>query len=178
MADIGQFIQEYSSYKSTFKITSFDDENKVNLCTDESQEVINFDQIISIKYPDSNKRPKSFDALYINSASIYCIEFKNQKPSSIDNNEIKGKLENGKNELNILLSALNISRDNYEFFYCVCYKNCTEPRDRYKCGVAKGAIQFDLEQYKEKGIVKEVYTNHVDFFTKQFQKRTSKSLQC
>ncbi len=178
MADINQFIREYFLYKSTFKITSFDDYNHVYLCNDESQEVINFDQIISIKYPDSNKRPKSFDALYIDNADIYCIEFKNQKPSIINNTEIKGKLEDGKSELDALFTELNISKDNYNFIYCVCYQNCTEPRDRYKCGVAKGAIQFDLKQYKEKGIVKEVYTNHVDFFTKQFQKKTSKNLRC
>ncbi len=180
MADISQFIRDYSSYKSTFKITSFDDENKVNLCTDESQEVINFDQIISIKYPDSNKRPKSFDALYIDNSDIYCIEFKNQKPSQLNKNkiEIKEKLKDGKTELDILLGELNISKDDYNFIYCVCYKNCTEPKDRYKCGVAKGAIQFDLEQYKEKGIVKAIYTNNVNFFTELFQKKTSKNLQC
>lgn len=119
MADIGQFIREYSSYKSTFKITSFDDENKVNLCTDESQEVVNFDRIIENKYPDSNKRPKSFDALYIDNSDIYCIEFKNQKPAQLNKNkdEIKGKIEDGKSELDALLTKLNISKDDYNFIY-------------------------------------------------------------
>lgn len=178
MADIGVFIREYSPFKSTFKETSFDKENVVSLCKDESQEVIDFDKIIAEKYPDSNKRPKSFDALYIHDGNIYCIEFKNLKPASIENNDVKGKLEAGKNELDKLLSDLNIQKNEYDFIYCVCYKNCTEPRDRYKCGVAKGAIQFDLEQYKERHIVKEVFTNSVTFFTQQFQKKTQKSLNC
>lgn len=178
MADIGLFIREYSSYKSTFKITSFDDAHDVSLCNDESQEVINFDKVVETKHPNSNKRPKSFDALYIDGNNIYCIEFKNLKPASIDNNDVKGKLEAGKKELDILLSALNIQKNDYNFIYCVCYKHCTEPRDRYKCGIAKGAIQFDLEQYKEKQIVKEVFTNNVIFFTKQFQTKTQRSLGC
>lgn len=178
MADIGSFIREYSSFKSTFKITSFDDANNVSLCNDESQEVINFDKIIETNYPNSNDRPKSFDALYIHDNNIYCIEFKNLKPASIENDDVKGKLEAGKRALEELLSAQNIQKNDYNFIYCVCYKHCTEPRDRYKCGIAKGAIQFDLEQYKEKQVIKEVFTNNVTFFTKQFQKKTQQSLLC
>jgi hypothetical protein len=178
MADMSVFIRNYSSFQSTFKKTSFDNTHHVSLCADESQVVIDYDGIIEEKYPDSSMRPKSFDALYVKDNDIYCIEFKNQKPSAIDNTEIKEKLEKGKKELDVLLSTLNIQKNNYDFIYCVCYKDCIEPRDRYKCGVAKGAIQFDLKQYKEQNIVKEVFTNNVAFFTKQFQKKTKQVLNC
>ncbi len=178
MADISIFVREYSQYKSTFKKTSFDDANSVSLCSDESQAVINFDKIVETKYPNSNKRPKSFDALYIDGNNIYCIEFKNLKPASIENDDVKEKLKAGKRVLDELLNALNIQKNDYDFIYCVCYKNCTEPRDRYKCGIAKGAIQFDLEQYKARQIIKEVFTNNVTFFTQQFQKKTKKLLHC
>ena len=178
MADIHQFIKEYSQYKSTFKETSFDDNNEIYLCHDESQNVINFDKIIEIKYPDSNKRPKSFDALYVYKNLLFFIEFKNQKPSQIDNIDIQDKLLSGKKELVKLLQELNIQKTNYSFVYCVVYKKCIEPRDRYKCGIDKGKVLFGLEKYEEQGLVKKVYTQNVDFFTKEFKKKLQKELVC
>jgi hypothetical protein len=178
MADISQFQKEYSQYQSTFKETSFDDNNKVYLCRDKSQIVINFDKILESKYPDSNKRPKSFDALYVYKNLLFCIEFKNQKPSQIDNVDIQNKLLNGKEELVRLFQELNIQVSNYSFVYCVVYKKCIEPRDRYKCGIDKGRVLFGLEKYEEQGVVKKVYTQNVDFFTKEFRKNLNKELAC
>ena len=178
MADIHQFIKEYSQYKSTFKETSFDDNNEIYLCNDETQNVINFDKILEVKYPDSNQRPKSFDALYIYKKLLFCIEFKNQKPSQIDNIDIQDKLLSGKKELIKLFQELNIQMTNYNFVYCVVYKKCIEPRDRYKCGIDKGKVLFGLEKYEEQGLVKKVYTQNVDFFTKEFKKKLQKELVC
>ena len=178
MADIGQFIRTYQSFKSTFKETSFDSDNTQYLCTDESYEVINFDKIVEINYPDSNIRPKSFDALYIHENIIFCIEFKNQKPSQIINHDISKKLVEGKSELDTLLQILNIQANDYHFVYCVAYKKCIEPRDRYKCGIEKGKVLFGLEEYKHQGLVKEIFTDNVDFFTKEFRKQFQKELAC
>jgi hypothetical protein len=178
MADISQFQKEYSQYQSTFKETSFDDNNEVYLCRDKSQIVINFDKILESKYPDSNKRPKSFDALYVYKNLLFCIEFKNQKPSQIDNVDIQNKLLSGKEELVKLFQELNIQVSNYSFVYCVVYKKCIEPRDRYKCGIDKGRVLFGLEKYEEQGVVKKVYTQNVDFFTKEFRKKLNKELAC
>ncbi len=83
MADINIFYKKYNSYLSTFKKCSFDDDNKCYLCSDTSQKAINFDNIIKDIYPDSNKRPKSFDAIYVYQNLVFCIEFKNQIPSQI-----------------------------------------------------------------------------------------------
>ncbi|OQX76976.1 MAG: hypothetical protein B6D54_02880 [Epsilonproteobacteria bacterium 4484_65] len=178
MADIDQFISTYQSFKSTFKETSFDSDNDQYLCTDQSCEVINFDKIVERNYPDSNIRPKSFDALYVYGNIVFCVEFKNQKPSQIINQDICKKLVDGKSELDTLLQTLNIQVNDYSFVYCVAYKKCQEPRDRYKCGIEKGKVLFGLEQYKHQGLVKEIFTDNVDFFTKEFNKQFQKELSC
>ena len=178
MADINQFLKTFSLYQSSFKETSFDDNNEIYLCNDESQNVINFDKILESKYPDTNTRPKSFDALYVYNDLLFCIEFKNQKPSQIDNLDIQSKLLSGKEELLILFQELNIQVNTYTFVYCVVYKKCVEPRDRYKCGIDKGKVLFGLEKYEEQGIVKKVYTQNVDFFTNEFRKNLKKELEC
>ena len=178
MADMGQFISTYQFFKSTFRETSFDSDNSHYLCTDESCEVINFDNVVEEKYPDSNTRPKSFDALYVYKNIIFCIEFKNQKPSQVNNQDVGGKLTEGKAELDTLLQTLNIQVNEYSFVYCVAYKKCIEPRDRYKCGIEKGKVLFGLEQYKHQGLVKEIFTDNVDFFTKEFKKQFQKELAC
>jgi len=178
MADINRFIKEFQKYKSTFKLTSLDDSNNIYLCTNETQEVIDFDSIIEDKFPDSNIRPKSFDAIYIYKNLIFCIEFKNQKPSDIDNLEVQGKLVDGKEELLKLLQKYNIQKDNYSFIYCVVYKVCKEPINRYKCGIDKNKILFGLDIYKKKGFVEDIYTQNVNFFTKEFKKQLEKELMC
>jgi YesN/AraC family two-component response regulator len=178
MADIGEFIREYSDFKSSFKATSFDSENGEYLCFDESQEVINYDEIIEEEYPNSNRRPKSFDAIFVYENKIFCIEFKNQKPSQINNQDICEKLTAGKAELDKILQKLNIQSTHYDFVYCVAYKKCIEPHDRYKCGIDRGKVLFGLTQYKVQGIVKEIFTENVDFFTKQFKKQFNKELTC
>ncbi|TQV62139.1 MAG: hypothetical protein FNT15_07815 [Sulfurovum sp.] len=178
MADLNQFIKEYSNYISTFKETSFDDNNNSYLCKDESQNVINFDKILESKYPDSNKRPKSFDALYCFNNLIFCIEFKNQKPSQINNQEVQDKLKSGKDELVKLFQSLNIQAKEFKFIYCVVYKRCIEPKDRYKCGVEKNKVLFGLDVYQEQGFIEKIYTQSVDFFTREFKKQFKKELTC
>jgi len=178
MADIGLFLQSYQNYESSFKVTSFDDNNQEYLCNDESQRVIDFDKIVKENYPDSNSRPKSFDAIYVYGDKVFCIEFKNQKPRDIDNQEVQSKLNDGKVELDKILQSLNIQSKAYEFAFCVAYKKCREPFNRYKCGVDKGRIQFGLEKYKSQGVVNEIFTENVDYFTNEFKKQFQKELQC
>ncbi len=176
MADIGQFLKKYSSFKSTFKETSYDSSNSDSLCTDEVNCAINFDAIIEYKYPDSNKRPKSFDAIYVNGNDIYCIEFKNQKPSRIDNKDVQDKLTDGKKELEKMLAKEHIQKDDYKFIYCVVYENSIEPRERYKNDIGAKTL-FGVSKYKG-DIVHNTITRNVDFFTKEFKKKISKELVC
>ena len=178
MADINIFYKKYNSYLSTFKKCSFDDDNKCYLCSDTSQKAINFDNIIKDIYPDSNKRPKSFDAIYVYQNLVFCIEFKNQIPSQIKNSEIREKIIDGKSELLKIFSNLNIQKNDYKFIYCVVYKECKEPYDRYKCGVGKGKVLFDLEDIQKNAFLTKVYTNKVSFFTNEFRKLFKKELDC
>ncbi len=181
MAEISYAIeQKFKAFFSTFKETSEDNGSKDvtpnYLCTDTSQKVINFDKIIENRFPDSNTRPQSFDAVYIHDNRVYCIEFKNQK--NPDNKDLKGKLLDGKKELDTILGEMNVRKDDYSFIYCVVHKNCKPHHDRYKCGIAKGEPRFALQEYKDKGFIDDIFTEDVNFFTKQFKEQTSKELAC
>ena len=176
MADISQFVRKYEEFTSTFKTTSFDSDNNEYLCMDESQEVINYDKIIEEKYPDSNIRPKTFDSIYIDKANIYLIEFKNEKKP--DKKEIEGKLLDGKKELDSLFKDLNISKKEYQFIFCLAYNKYKPKQERFKQGLFKSTTFEFLQQYKKSGIIDDIYTEDINFFTKQFKKHFQKELTC
>ena len=177
MADIKEFIKEYSSYQTTFKVTSYDDNNDECLCNDESVLNINFDKIIADMYPNSKEfRPKTFDSIYINDDTIYCIEFKNEnKPNKKD---LEEKLVDGKNELDKLFSKLNIQKDNYKFIFCLVYKIHKPRFDRYKSGIANYPINAYLKKHKESRFIDDIFTEDVEFFSKKFRQNMKKDLKC
>lgn len=181
MAEINYALEEnYKVFFSTFKETSKDKHHKDKppyyLCTDESQKVINFDRIIEEKYPDANERPQAFDAVYIYKNKVYCIEFKNQR--NPDNRDLRGKLIDGKKELDKILGEINVQKNDYIFVYCVVHENCQTHFNRYKCGIEKGAPRFALQEYKNNGFIDDIFTEDVNFFTKQFKEQTLKELTC
>ena len=182
MADFNFFYKKYNSYLSTFKETSLDnhDKNKEDeyLCFDTTQKVINFDKIVEDKYPDSNIRPQAFDAIFFDEQekTIYLIEFKNQKKP--DKEEVEGKLLDGKKEFDLLLSELNISKDNYKIIFCLVYNKYHPKYERHKRGLFKSLTFEFLNQYKKSCLVDDIYTEDVTFFTKQFKKKTLKELAC
>jgi hypothetical protein len=178
MADINLFLQENNSFISTFNETSYDSSNDEHLCKDTTVDVLNFDRLIEDRYPDSNSRPKSFDAIFVYEEDIFCIEFKNQKTSNINNQEVQLKIKDGKSELDKLLKDKNIQVNKYRFIYCVVYKICTEPYDRYKCGIAKNSVLFGLDSYKKNSFVDKVITQNVAFYTKELKKLFEKELIC
>lgn len=177
MADISEFIKKYNEYKTTFKVTSYDDNNDVHLCSDETQENINFDAIIESKYPESYEyRPESFDSIYINNNDIYCIEFKNEKKP--DKKDIENKLIDGKQELDKMFIYLNIQKNNYKFIFCVVYNKSAPISERYKRGIQNYTIEMYLKKHQENNLVDYIITEDVDFFTKQFRKKLGKDLKC
>lgn len=178
MADYSLFRQRYKSYISTFKETSLDSENNFYLCTDESIETINFDKIIEEKYPDSNKRPQSFDSIYLDKESnnIYLVEFKNQKKP--DKKEVEGKLIDGKKEFILLLNDFKVPLADYKFIFCLVYNQYKPKEERHKRGLFKSMTFEFLNQYKESGFIDDIYTEDVNFFTKQFKNKISKGLKC
>ena len=176
MADVGQLLKAYAEYRSTFKQTSYDSQNNEYLCYDETQEVLAFDDIIAKKYPVSNERPKSFDAIYIQGNNIFLVEFKNEKKP--DKKEIEEKLKDGKKELTTILETLKIPKKIYRFVFCLVYKKYIPKHERYKQGLFKSISYEFLEKYKKDGTVDEIFTEDVDFFTKQFKKNFQKELMC
>ncbi|RUM69328.1 MAG: hypothetical protein DSZ08_06640, partial [Sulfurovum sp.] len=61
-----------------------------------------------------------------------------------------------------------------KFIYCVVYKNDKS----YNYRIEKGVSRFGLNQYKESGLVDDIFTEDVGFFTKQFKKQFQKELTC
>ncbi|MGK0255753.1 MAG: hypothetical protein ACI81I_000359 [Arcobacteraceae bacterium] len=177
MANIGVFIKKYSKFQTTFKVTSYDDNNKEHICLDELNQNINFDEIIADIYPNSKEyRPKSFDSIYIYENIIYCIEFKNEKKP--DKEDLEDKLLSGKKELDKLLAELNIQKNDFKFIFCLVY-NIHKPRDnRYKRGIVKYDIKTYLKKYKENNFVDDIFTEDVNFFSNQFKKKLNKELKC
>ena len=182
MADFNLFYKKYNSFISTFKETSLDNHNKSKpneyLCFDTTQKVINFDKIVEDKYPDSNLRPQAFDAIFFDEKEkiIYLIEFKNQKKP--DKEEVEGKLLDGKKEFDLLLSELNISKNNYKMIFCLVYNKYHPKHERHKRGLFKSLTFEFLNQYKKSCLVDDIYTEDITFFTKQFKKKTLKELAC
>ncbi len=177
MADISEFVKKYAEYKTTFKVTSYDDYNDTHLCLDELQENINFDEIIANKYPNPNEyRPKSFDSVYIDNNDVYCIEFKNEK--NPNKKDIEDKLVDGKRELDEMLISLNIQKNDYKFIFCVVYNKFKPHSERYKRGIQSYPIEMYLKKHQENKLVDDVITEDVDFFTKQFRKKISEDLKC
>jgi len=175
MADASSiFFSKFKPFISTLKETSFDKTNKVYLCNDERQKVYDFDKIIKNKYP--LKQPASYDALIIENKSIYCIEFKNRNANIIkkDSKQIQKKLLNGYEALKEIFQSNNLGIKEYNFIYCVAYKN---DRDKWRRGIERNKIKFGLEAYEGQYFNK-IYTNDIDFFTHEYKKHFYKELKC
>ena len=96
----------------------------------------------------------------------------------IDKREIEEKLLNGKKELELLLSRLNISKNSYKVVFCLVYNKFVPIEERYKRGLHKSLSFEFLNQYKDNGFIDDIYTEDTDFFTKQFKKQFKKELTC
>jgi len=173
MADVTSiFKSKFKSYLSSLKDTSYDDKNKEYLCNDQTQSVFNFDSVVKDLFP--KKQPASYDAILIDNSTLFCIEFKNEKYSDIDKKQLHKKLINGKGILDKIFSDNNIQRKDYTFVFCVAYKN--EER-RWRRGIEKNTVQFELEQYKGK-YFDEIFTNDVQYFINEYKKYFQKDLEC
>jgi hypothetical protein len=169
VADLNYVLHNNTHYESCWKSlkeTSFDEINKVYLCQSDMK-VFDFDCIVKTLYP--KKQPASYDALLVNEKNkrVYCIEFKNQKPSEIDKSNIQKKLKNGKDILTDLCKQNNVQQSLYTFIYCVVFK---KNKGGYREGIKNSTIRFDLEQYKNQ-YFDEIITNDIVFFIREFQKK-------
>lgn len=168
MAEMSYIIKtKYSNSLDSLKNASYDKENKVYMCQSD-MEVVNFDNLTFELYP--NKQPASYDALLIEEdiENIFCIEFKNQKTSDIDNTQLHKKVKDSDTTLKKLCSENNINKNDYNYKLCIVYKqDATKPQyRRFK----ENIIHFGLDVYS--GVYfDEIITNEISFFQKEFMKK-------
>ncbi len=155
----------YSKCIESLKETSRDKEHNEYLCQS-NMLVYDFDCIVKKLYP--NKQPSSYDSLIVdeNKKIVYCIEFKNQIPSQINNANIKKKLTNGKEVLDNICSNENVQKNNYSFIYCVVHKPA---KNRYNNPLIDRETKFELKAYKGSHF-DNIVTNDINFFKNEFSK--------
>lgn len=168
MAELSYVLRnntQYTDCTESLKETSKDKEHNEYLCQS-SMEVYDFDCIVKKLYP--SKQPSSYDSLIIDEDKkmVYCIEFKNQIPSQINNANIKKKLTNGKDVLDNICSNDNVQKKDYQFIYCVVHKAV---QNRYGNPLVDRETKFELKAYKGSHFDK-IVTNDINFFKNEFRK--------
>lgn len=164
--------KELGPHLSTFKDTSFDEENNVHLCSDETTgEVYDFDAYVWAR--GENPIPASPDAIHAGSKDFYFVEFKNQRSSDIDKAQMQRKFVAGTEVLKELLQDFSAKDCRYHF--CVVMKN--QPRSRFMDfrHIERSVVRFGLDELNQElgGFYDHVVTESLDFYVKQF-----KTLQC
>lgn len=168
MAEMSYIIKsKYPTSLDTLKNTSYDKENSVYMCQSDI-EVVDFDKLTFELYPQ--KQPASYDAILIeeNIKNIFCIEFKNQKTSDIDNTQLHKKVKDSDITLKKLCSKNSIDKYEYSFKLCIVYKmDITKPEyRRFK----ENIVYFGLAVYR--GIYfDKIVTNEIGFFQNEFKKK-------
>lgn len=167
-----RLAQELKPYLSTFKATSFDDANNAHLCNDDvTGEVYDFDAYVRARGADPI--PASPDAIYAGSKDLYFIEFKNQRASDINKEQMQRKFEAGTEILKELLHAFSAKDCRYHF--CVVMKNQPRPRFMDSRHIERNVIRFGLDELNQElgGFYDRVVTESLGFFVEEF-----KELQC
>jgi len=168
MAEFSYILKKhYQTYFDTLKNTSHDNENNVYMCQSRMQ-VINFDNLTKDLNP--KKQPASFDALLSDEVEkrVYCVEFKNQDKSKINNVEIQKKLADGRVTLDEMLRRDNIAKKDYEFVFCVAFKPNSQ-HYKYRRKIEARETYFNLQKYEDK--FDKIITNDIDFFTAEFTRK-------
>lgn len=130
--------------------------------------VLDFDDLTKSQNP--TRQPSSFDTLLTdeNKKKIYCLEFKNQNKSKINNLEIQKKLIDGKVTLDNILHQGNVAKSNYTFIFCVIFK-ANKNHYKYRHKIELKSLHFNLEKHTDK--FDKIITNDIDFFTTEFIKK-------
>ena len=118
------------------------------------------------------KQPPSFDALLSDEdeKKVYCVEFKNQDKSKIDNVEIQKKLIDGRVTLDDILQQGNVAKSDYAFIFCVAFKP-NKQHYKYRRKIEMRETYFNLQKYED--VFDKIITNDIDFFTAEFTKKSS-----
>jgi len=159
MADFYYF---FKNYFRPLKEISYDKDKKEYLC-ECNTERLDFDDFVSKNYKPT---PSSVDTIFFNEKEkkIYLVEFKNQKCSEIENNEIKKKIKDTIQILKDFSKKCNVKFSNYVIYAAVVYND----KPKWRRGICANTIQFGLEYLKEQNIIRDVKTNDIDWFKKEY----------
>ncbi len=150
MADISALMKYFQSYLTRLKDTSFDKNNGEYLCRSD-KEVINFDDFTQNTKDFDFKQSKSCDAVILTESlkKIYCVEFKNQKHSDINSDDMKGKYVDSLNNITTIFQQENIRVQDYKFYFFVVFKNPNN-FSAYKYRGIQNQIRFGLDDERDK----------------------------
>ncbi len=169
MAELSYILRgKYRDAFDTLKNTSYDKEHNSYMCQSQ-REVVNFDRLTEI-YISGRVLPKSFDALICDEGNkkVFCVEFKNQEKSTINNRIIQEKMLEGKNTLDRIIGENSVQRKEYELVFCVAYK-ANNKHYRYRNKLEDRALHFNLDKYND--TFDKVITNDIEFFTDEFRRK-------
>lgn len=164
--------EELAPFVSTFKATSYDEENKQHLCSDASTpHVYDFDTYV--KERCHHPTPASPDAIHVGGKDLYFVEFKNQFPGTVDKEGIQRKFQAGTSILKNLLQGFSAKDCQYHF--CVVFKDQPKPRYMDFRHVEKNVVKFGLGELNRQlgNFYDHVVTESLDFYVKEF-----KELKC
>lgn len=159
-------------FASTFKATSYDEENKQHLCSDASTpNVYDFDAYV--QECCAHPIPASPDAIHVGTKDLYFVEFKNQLPGAVDKERIQRKFQAGTVILKDLLQEFSARDCQYHF--CVVFKNQPKPRYMDFRHIENNVVKFGLGELNRQmgGFYDHVVTESLDFYLKEF-----KELRC
>lgn len=158
-----------SAHASTFKATSYDEENDEHLCQDDSADhVYDFDAYVREKY-DGQSVPASPDAIHLGTKHLYFVEFKNQPARLIDKENMRRKFTKGTGILRDLLSEFTPRDCKYNF--CVVFKSQKKPRYFDSRHIEQNVVQFGLDGLNAAcdHFYDQIITADVRFFAQQFR---------
>ncbi len=153
----------FSCFNSLHNI-SYDKTKKEYLCSCHTYR-LDFD--FFVEQWSSHPRPSSVGTILFDEheKKVYLIEFKNQKCSNIDNEEIKKKVSDSIKTLKELAKKCNIKFNDYALYVGIVYND----QPKWKRGICSNTIQFGLEYFKEQKLIKDVKTNDIEWFKKKYK---------
>jgi len=148
---------------NSLKNISYDKDKNEYLCNCQSER-LDFD--FFVENYCSHPFPSSVDTVLFDEKikKLYLVEFKNQKCNDIDNKKIRKKVKDTINILKKLSSICNINFNSYDIFVAIVYND----KPKWKRGICANTIQFGLEYFKEQNIIKDVKTNDIEWFKKEY----------
>ena len=166
--------EELTTFTSTFKATSYDEEKDEYLCSDaRTPHVYDFDAYV--KEHCHHPTPASPDAIHVGSKDLYFVEFKNQFPGTIDKAGMQRKFQDGTRILKNLLQKF--SAKDCEYHFCVVFKNQPKPRYMDFRHVENNVVKFGLAELNRQlgDFYDHVVTESLDFYVKEFKALTCKT---